>query len=151
MATIACDTDFLIKIANDPLPKFDWTALSSQNEFCTLPCIVRELTNLKSSRQRQTSRRAVMALSIIGQVPSSKIKLLTTKDSKPKWAEKSISADEALVEFVKEDGRKRMVATLDGELLSKLDTGGLPYLTLSSGRPLLSSGRAMHLSRTDDK
>ncbi len=151
MALIACDTDFLIKIANDPLPKFDWTALSKQNEFCTLPSIVRELTNLKSSRQRQTSRRAVMALSIIGQIPSSKIKVLTIEDSQPKWAEKSVSADEALVEFVAEDPRKRMVATLDGELLSKLDTSGLPYLTLSSDRPLLASRRAMHLSRTEVK
>src|SRR5579871_6027159 len=58
---IACDTDFIIKIANDPLPKFDWKSITSQNEIYTLPSIVRELKSLKSSQIQSTRRRAKMA------------------------------------------------------------------------------------------
>jgi rRNA-processing protein FCF1 len=148
LAKIACDTDFLIKIANDPLPRFDWSTLSAQNDFCTLPCVYRELANLKSSRIRATAKRATMALSVVGQDKSSKIRILSVEGKRePSWARKEASADEALIEFVGEEPKGRMVATLDGKLLSRLEKNRLPYLTLSSGRPLIVSRGAMHLTR----
>ena len=151
VAVIACDTDFLIKIANDPLPKFDWQTLSRQNEFCTLPSIVRELSNLKSSRQRQTAKRAVMALSIVGAHSTSKVKVLTVESTSNRiWIDKNAPADEALIAFVSEEQKSRMVATLDGDLLSRLEAQGMPYMTLSSDRPLIAPRRAMHLTRTGD-
>jgi rRNA-processing protein FCF1 len=146
MVLIACDTDFLIKIANDPLPKFDWVSYSRQNDFCTLPCIVRELANLRSNRSIIISRRASTALSIIGKQPLAKIKELPSKPANA-WSLSEANADDALIEFGNLDPFGRAVATLDGKLLSRLDSDGVPYLTLSSDRPLFVNRGAMHLSR----
>jgi hypothetical protein len=93
-----------------------------------------------------------MALEIIGEEASAKVKLLDRKGSaKQGWDDSNLQADAALLKFVREDPKSRMVATLDGELLSDLDGQGLPYFTLSSNRPLIASRRAIHLSRKRDQ
>lgn len=88
-----------------------------------------------------------MALNVVGE--RAKIVVIKTPSSKkPHWSEEDADADDALIEFVEEDPQRRLVATLDGDLLSALESKRMPYLTLSSGRPLIASRRAMHLSKT---
>jgi rRNA-processing protein FCF1 len=150
MAIIVCDTDFLIKVANEPLPKLDWTTISKQNEFCTLPSVVKELKGLSTgNRKSLLSRRARMALGIIGRSSSSIVRIIDERpDRMSSESSKGVDADLDLFDFVKSNPQDRLVATLDGALLSRLERNRLPYLTLSSGRALInSSKRATRLSR----
>lgn len=125
---IVCDTNFLMKIFNDPLPKFDWKSLSSENEFVTLSCVVRELKGLSSRTAGKTFMRAKNTLN--GLDSSGLIKII------PK-IEGNAEVDFALLEFVRQEPKARILATLDGTLLSTLEKAGLGYLTLSSDKALI--------------
>ncbi len=123
---IVCDTDFLMKIVNDPLPKFNWKSVSNENEFVTLRCVVRELKGLLSSRSQKTSNRA---RNTIRAIESGIVKVESSENE-------SEEVDYALLEFVRSNATDRLLATLDGSLLSRLEKIGLGYFTLSSGKPL---------------
>lgn len=130
MVTIACDTDFIIKISNDPIPKFDLSTLSKENEFLVIPEVFREIIGLERSSTPSTSRRAQMAHRVI--VESAVFRTVQHDKSSS-----TVDTDNALIEFVKASPNTRAVATMDGSLLSRLEKIGLPYLTLSKGRTLL--------------
>ncbi|MHB1908844.1 MAG: PIN domain-containing protein [Nitrososphaerales archaeon] len=138
MAKILCDTDFIIKIANDPLPKVDWVSFSKQNEITTIPLVVKELEGLKKSKDLQTVRRAKNALAVIQE--GKKIKVFPTGD------DKFHEADQELIELTSAS-TDTVLATMDGSLLSRLERIGLPYYTLSNNK-LLEHPRkgATHLS-----
>ena len=138
MALIACDTDFLIKVTNDPVPALDWGTLSIEHDFAVMPCVIAELKGLATSKIRKTSIRAKSALAVVEE--GKKFKRMEAKES-------SLDADSALYEFVRADPSSRMIATLDGSLLSRMEKAGLPYLTLSSGKPLLRSYRGNVFNR----
>ncbi len=124
---IICDTDFIMKLVNDPLPKLDWRSMSRENDFVTLPCVVRELNGLTSSQDRKTSIRARNSLTalksgILGVIPPES---------------ESEEVDFALLDCVRRKPNSRLLATLDGSLLSMLEKNGLGYLTLTSNRPVM--------------
>jgi rRNA-processing protein FCF1 len=131
LVSIACDTDFLIKIVNDPLPKFDISKLLSENEFVVTPQVLREISGLASSKTPTTSRRARAARDVIEEG-----KLFGVLKKVEQEIPVSVDADIALIEFVKASPNTRAVATLDGSLLTRLEKMGLPYLTLSNGKLL---------------
>lgn len=139
MAKILCDTDFIIKIANDPLPKVDWVSFSKQNEIATIPLVVKELEGLKKSKEMQTVRRAKNALAIIQE--GKKIKVLSKEDDA-----KFHEADQELIELTSASP-DTVLATMDGSILSRLERMGLPYYTLSNNKLLEHPRkRATHLS-----
>jgi rRNA-processing protein FCF1 len=137
MASILCDTDFLIKISNDPIPALDFKQLSKENEFVVLPSVLGELKGLSASKNSRTARRARVALRVIDE----------SRFAKPIFEIRSNvrEADIDLVSFVMAKPRERIIATLDGSLLSRLDKLGLPYLTLSKERPLFSRSRESNI------
>jgi rRNA-processing protein FCF1 len=131
LVSIACDTDFLIKIVNDPLPKFDISSLLSENEFVVTQQVLREISGLTSSKTPTTSRRARAVRRMIEEEKHFRV-LKKVEQEIPA----SVDADIALIEFVKASPNTRAVATLDGSLLTRLERMGLPYLTLSKGKML---------------
>ncbi len=133
---IICDTDFLMKITNDPLPKFCWKSLSSENEFVTLPCVVRELKGLSSKLTRKTSTRAKNTLKALNSVGL--IRILSEVEDRGE-------VDFTLLEYVRLEPTERIVATLDGSLLGSLEKSGLGYLTLSSDRALIHGPRQQRI------
>jgi rRNA-processing protein FCF1 len=144
LASIACDTDFLIKITNDPLPKFDTSLLLSENELVIIPQVLREISGLESSKSPTTSRRARLVKRVMAERKI--FKLLSEGE-----ATSSVDADNALLEFVKTSPSTRAIATLDGSLLKRLEKMGLPYLTLSNGKMLgRFKQRARYLTANKD-
>ncbi|HZW57028.1 MAG TPA: hypothetical protein VFF30_12125 [Nitrososphaerales archaeon] len=143
MPLLLVDTDFLIKIANDPLPKLDFLALASDFTLATTPSVVRELEGLAKSQNRTVMRRATTALDFVKQgTKKANVKVL------PGTSKRRVEADLELVEIAKADIRDRVViATLDHSLLSRLDKLKIPYLTLRRDRPFFSfSSGATYLS-----
>src|SRR5216684_53546 len=66
MPVLLCDTDFLIKVTNDPIPEFKSFLESMGFELGTLPAVVRELKGLLRSPKKSTGRRAKLALQSVG-------------------------------------------------------------------------------------
>ncbi len=129
LATIVCDTDFLIKISTDPLHTLGFDFFY-ENELVTLPVIVMELEGLARNPNKKASR---LAKSTLRQLRGGrKVKVVNRLDRDYFDIRE---ADHILVEFVKFDPKERMLATLDGSLLSRLELLGLPYLTLRKNRP----------------
>ena len=133
---IVCDTNFLMKIFNDPLPKFDWKSLSSENEFVTLSCVVRELRGLSSRTAGKTSMRARNTLNALDS--GGLIKIIPE-------VEGNAEVDFALLDFVRQEPKVRILATLDGSLLSSLEKTGLGYLTLSFDKALIHRPRQQRI------
>jgi rRNA-processing protein FCF1 len=128
MALIICDTDFLIKLANDPLPKFDRDVLVA-NDFGVLGSVYRELHGLEKSSSPKVAKRAKRAIEFARDTKW--IKRLDLQTHPP-----TVEADEELIGFVLEDPKSRVLATLDGKLLSRCESLGLSYLTLKNNRAL---------------
>jgi rRNA-processing protein FCF1 len=122
---IVCDTDFLIKISNDPLPEFDWRRISSEYDLVTLACVVRELKGLVASKLRKTSVRAKNAIKVID---SGVIEIVP--------ADSEGEVDQILLEYARSKRKTSLIATLDGNLLKTFERNGIGYLTLSSDKPL---------------
>ena len=126
MPTLLCDTDFLIKVTNEPVPELRAFLESSGFELATLPVIERELKGLQQSKANSTSRKAKLALLSLGKfvsvIASGKIR-------------SNAEADVQLVDFEENSPYDVSIATLDGNLLSKLEKKRLPYLTLRNDRP----------------
>jgi rRNA-processing protein FCF1 len=139
MALLVCDTDFLIKIANDPLPAFRAYIDNADYDVGTIREVVSELEGLTLNERPFTARRASNALRLIGK----SVHLIEQKILK----DGNVDADIALYELARmyEDGL--VVATLDGKLLSRFEKNNLTYLTLRHDKPFLRSlRRATYLS-----
>lgn len=144
MALIVCDTDFLIKISNDPLPKVDLSELTKDNQFVVLPSVIREITGLEKHESPTTARRALKADRVIRE--SKHFKLVDLKESEE--GNSAFDADDALMKFVSKKPNERILATLDGSLLSRLERTTLPYITLSKGKLFFRpSQRATYLTK----
>lgn len=123
---IVFDTDFIIKVSNDPLPKLDWNSLRLENELLVLSSVIRELNGLSERKDRNTSKRARNALKFL---ESGQLRVVPD--------DMAIDADVALIRFAEQNSNERIVATLDGDLLSALEKNHMGYLTLSSNKPLI--------------
>lgn len=128
LTVIVWDTDFLVKISNDPLPKVDLRELSKENEFVIIPEVIQEIRGLARSRNRTTARRAEMALRAI---EDSKFFKNTKLEGARQPAKET---DEVLIEVIRIKPDERTLATMDGTLLSSMEKSGLPYMTLSKGK-----------------
>lgn len=133
MATIVCDSDFLIKISNDPLPKFYFQELVKENDFIVIPSVLGEIKGLEKSRVLSTARRARLARRVVEET-----KVFERWYEDGQIGSKKEDTDITLIEFVSEKPRERVLATMDGSLLSRLEKMGLPYLTLRNGKALFS-------------
>jgi rRNA-processing protein FCF1 len=129
LALIVCDTDFLIKISNDPLPRVRLGELSKDYKFVIIPSVIRELSGLEKHANPRTARRARMVDRVIRESKRFKLSLFKGDEKNS-----TLEADDALIEFVKRNPKERILATLDGSLLSRFERTGLPYLTLSKGK-----------------
>ncbi len=129
MAQLLCDTNFLIKIANEPIPELREFIDVSNLELTTIPQVVRELTGL-SRKKGVISRKASAALRLIG----TKIRL----DGKQS-ININADADTSLFEYAKMLNEGSFAATLDGKLLSRFQSNQLSYLTLRHDKPFFKS------------
>ncbi len=66
MGQLICDTDFLIKVANAPLPSLRAFVENSGLTFSTIPEVVKELEGLTFSDKPLTARKAANVLRLIG-------------------------------------------------------------------------------------
>lgn len=137
MSTIVLDTDFLIKISNDPLPSLDLREIARQYTLSTIPQVMTELEGLTHHKEKKTARRARNAFNVLkdNQSPTN-IKIEILKEPR---AQEGGEADLELMELARKSNLT--IATLDHSLLSKLDIEGLNYLTLRNDRPLLKEQR----------
>jgi rRNA-processing protein FCF1 len=143
MLTIVWDTDLLIKICNDSLPNVDLRQLSKENEFVVLPGVIQEIKGLTKSESLRTSRRAQMTLRVMKEMP-----LFKEQSTRHDDVSSRIEMDERLIEFVKKKPEDRILGTLDGTLLSRMEKLGLPYLTLSKGKLYVHAfARATYLTK----
>jgi|GEM_PF-700882 rRNA-processing protein FCF1 len=142
MLLIVLDTDFLIKITNDPLPKFDRAILERSN-LATLSYVIDELKGLLNNERRKTASRARRALDFLESnrqrihiIPKQALhKGRTRRQQGNKECEGFV--DRALLDFAKENPLTRIVATLDSSILSDCESLGLSYLTIRQGRAFL--------------
>jgi rRNA-processing protein FCF1 len=139
MAQLVCDTDFLLKVVNEPLPSLYAYLQNSDLRFATIPQVVKELRGLALSKKRSVARRAAFALRLVG----TKIHVIENRIVE----NNKMEADLALYECAKNSELDSLVATLDGKLLSRLEKNQLPYLTLRHDKPFERTfGRATYLS-----
>lgn len=132
MPIIVLDTDFLIKITNDPLPSFDLVQLSKEYDLATLPLVLRELRGLARNEVNKTSKRARNTLRFLDEGPGKvRVNLLSRESSSDP------ETDSELVEFARDSEDKVVIATLDHSLLSRLEKLGVSYLTLKNNKPIL--------------
>lgn len=136
MSTIVLDTDFLIKISNDPLPSLNLREIASQYTLSTIPQVITELEGLRHHKEKKTARRAKNAFNVVKNNQSPFIKIEILKEPR---AKEGREADLELMELARKSNAT--IATLDHSLLSKLDIEGLNYLTLRKDRPLLKEQR----------
>jgi rRNA-processing protein FCF1 len=129
MALFVCDTDFLIKAANDPLPALANFLTESGYELKTLDRIEKELEGLSKSKNPSTAKRAKTALRAIA---AGQVKVISQKD----LFSNRTDADSQLIEFAANSKKNVAIATLDHTLLSMLERKKLPYLTLRNDKPL---------------
>jgi rRNA-processing protein FCF1 len=138
MPTLLCDTDFLIKVTNEPVPQLRASLQSSGFTLATLPIIERELKGLQRSKINSTARKARLALQSIGK------SIQVIKSGKPG---SNADADLQLLDFEEISPADVVIATLDGNLLSKLEKKRLPYFTLRKDRPFFRQfSRATYLT-----
>ena len=127
MTMIVCDTDFLMKVTNEPIPKLRQMLQSSEYELVAIPSVLRELKGLASSSNQKTARYARNALRAVED------KLVLSKvgaSPAPKT-----EADIAILDFALNQVESVVVATLDGTLFSELESRRVSYLTLRNDRP----------------
>jgi rRNA-processing protein FCF1 len=143
LTQVICDTDFLIKITNDPLPSLGQLIKNSDLVLATIPGVVNELKGLTQNEKPATARRAAAALRLVG----SSVHLIKSGIAK----DDSFETDNALYDKVRGSIGDVCVATLDGKLLSRFERNKIPYLTLRRNKPFLRCfSRATHLSTTKD-
>ena len=128
MALILCDSDFLIKATNDPLPSLALFLSECGYELATIERIKDELEGLSRSENRPTARRAKNALRSIY---NGRVKL----ESNEKRTSSKTDADSLLIKFALENKEPVAIATMDHVLLSILERRKLSYLTLRNNRP----------------
>lgn len=127
-----------MKVTNEPLPYLHEFLENSDFVLATLPQVIRELKGLKMNKHQKTARRAEKALSAIG----TKVSLIENFDFF-----RTPEADVALTKYAVTTPGDILIATLDGKLLSDLESKMLPYLTLRNDRPFVRSfHRATYLS-----
>ncbi len=139
--TIVWDTDLLIKISNDPLPKVNLKELAKENNFIVVPSVLGEILGLAKSANNSTAKRARTTLTVIessGMFSGSH-----------EFEGKKVPAgetDEVLIELIKAKPKERILGTMDGSLLSRMEKLRLPYMTLSNGRMLFHPfSRGQHI------
>jgi len=141
MPLVICDTDFLIKITNEPTPELKPFLEHWGFVLATLPVVEKELKGLLQSKKRSTARRAKLALESLR-------KLILVETS---YRMSGLDADAHLVNFQKESNGDVVIATLDGKLLSKLERKRMPYLTLRRDRPFFRPfSRATYLTTKNE-
>ena len=139
MRQLICDTDFLIRVTSAPMPEFAEFLQQENFRIATIPAVVRELRGLTMSKLPSTARKALNALRAVGKFVD------VINENVP-----DLEANEADLELhalacLLHDGS--IVATLDGNLLSRFERNHLPYFTFRSDKPFLKSlGRATYLS-----
>jgi rRNA-processing protein FCF1 len=132
------DTNLLIKVTAEPVPAFAEFVRRRGYVLVTISAVVTELRGLSLSKSPSISRKAINALRFVGSL----ICVIEEKISK-----QEVEADEKLFELAHflDDGSA--IATLDGNLLSRLESSRLPYFTLRKDRPFLKCfARATYLS-----
>ena len=130
MTYLVLDTDFLIRITNDPVRRLDLKQLATEFTIATIPSVLRELQGLSRHGENKTARRASNALRVIEEKGSEiAIQIL------PEGVSREEEVDLTLVDLAKKGGVT--VATMDHSLLSKLERMRLPYLTLRADNPLM--------------
>jgi rRNA-processing protein FCF1 len=141
MPVLLCDTDFLIKITNEPVPELTPFLESSGFDLATLPAVEKELKGLLQSEKRSTARKAKLALeSLNNKVTVESGRAMSGSD-----------ADVHLVNFQEKSKEEIVIATLDGSLLSKLERKRVPYLTLRHDRPFYRQfSRATYLTTKNE-
>ncbi|MDA4110974.1 MAG: hypothetical protein OK439_00435 [Thaumarchaeota archaeon] len=141
MTTVLCDTDFLIKITNEPLPELKMFLENSGFVLATLPAVERELKGLSRSDKPSTAKKAKLALGSIGKFV--RVEALGNKHGS--------DADTHLVDYLEKSNAEILIATLDGNLLSKLERKRMPYLTLRRDRPFFRPfSRATYLTTKNE-
>jgi rRNA-processing protein FCF1 len=137
MPILLCDTNFLIKITNDPIPELKPFLQSSGFVLATLPIIERELKGLQQSKTNSTARKANLALQSLG-------KFIRVETG---YRKGRAEADAQLVDYEENSEEDVVIATMDGNLLSKLEKKRLPYFTLRNDRPFCRQfSRATYLT-----
>ncbi|MDG6996496.1 MAG: hypothetical protein JRN52_11285 [Nitrososphaerota archaeon] len=138
MTLLVCDTDFLMKVTNEPIPKLHQLLESSEYDLVTLPSVRRELAGLSRSSNQKTARYARNAIRAI----ENKTVRVLQESSGAKT-----DADVALLDFGHKHAGSALVATLDGELLSEMESRGISYLTIRNNRPFRQEfARATYLT-----
>jgi rRNA-processing protein FCF1 len=125
------DTDFLMKVTNDPLPQVYDLIRREEYKLVTLGIVERELKGLSNSRKPSVSKRAQLALRSLGSMIS-----VEKDDTQRKNASKA-EADVQLIERASRSNGREIIATLDGSLLSRLEKRRVSYLTLRNNKPFL--------------
>jgi rRNA-processing protein FCF1 len=137
LPVLLCDTDFLIKITNDPVPELRSYLLGNGFSLSTLPVIETELKGLQQSRINSTARKATLALQSVGKFVEVETNFGNAKSE----------ADIQLVDFEERSNGDVAIATMDGNLLAKLERKRLPYFTLRNDRPFYRQfSRATYLT-----
>jgi rRNA-processing protein FCF1 len=125
MPDLVCDTDFLMKVTNEPVPKLRAFLDDYRFDLIALPSVVRELKGLSSKKKGKTSRYARNALKCI---QDGLVKSLSSEISG------TVEADLELVQYG--STHNVLIATLDGALLSEMEKKRVPYMTLRNDAPL---------------
>lgn len=139
MAELVCDTNFLIKIANEPLPKFSEFVAVQHFQITTIPAVLRELRGLMMNKKLTLARKASNTYNLIG----SKVRV----NESGSLADNTDEADVELFEMANSLPADSFVATLDGNLLSRFERNEIAYFTLRHDRPYIRTfRRATYLS-----
>ncbi len=93
---LVLDTDFLIRITNDPIRRLDLRQLSTEFTIATIPEVVKELQGLSHHRENKTARRASNALRVIEE-KGSEVMIQILPEKRKQEAE----ADVTLVELAR--------------------------------------------------
>ena len=121
------------------MPEFAKFLQQEKFRIATIPAVVRQLRGLTMSKLPSTARKALNALRAVGKFVD------VINENVP-----DLEANEADLELhalacLLHDGS--IVATLDGNLLSRFERNHLPCFTFRSDKPFLKSlGRATDLS-----
>ena len=126
---LVCDTDFLIKVTSEPLPAVAEFLSNQDYSLVTIQAVVRELRGLSKGKTISTCRKAANALRTVGDF----VRVI----DRDKKNEKELEADLELFDFARSGDHRLIVATFDGNLLSKFERSDLPYFTLRHNRPFL--------------
>ena len=146
MSQIIFDTDFLIKVTNDPIPKLDLREISEEYSLCTLSTTVREIEGLTKHYEKKTSRRARRALEVLKMLEHEGHAI---KFSIIEMSDNHVENDIMLIEYAKElhenSNDEALIATLDHSLLSRMERIGIGYLTLQKNSPIFRKSREQRI------